>query len=253
MAQDVLTIAEAFVREHIGEFHERRLEKLESLKLHGLLRRKNPYLFRAKNLTTGEAIVRPLLDAYLSSQEETLFGNFLEQLAIHICEQAYGGRKSAAQGIDIEFERSGVRYLLAVKSGPNWGNSAQIRKMREDFKAARRILRTSGARVAVEAINGCCYGRIERDYGDYRKLCGQAFWRFISGDDELYIRIIEPLGHDAKRRNDSFEQAYARVVNLFTRQFLDEFCKPTGEVDWPRLVAFVCATQKTDASSQPAG
>ena len=48
----------------------------------------------------------------------------------------------------------------------------------------------------IVAVNGCCYGRDNKpDKGEYYKYCGQVFWEFISGDDELYRDIIEPLGH----------------------------------------------------------
>ncbi|MCL6511217.1 MAG: hypothetical protein K6U78_11050 [Anaerolineae bacterium] len=36
--------------------------------------KKNPYLYRAKDIQTAEPLVRNILDAYLSSQEEGMFG-----------------------------------------------------------------------------------------------------------------------------------------------------------------------------------
>lgn len=51
------------------------------------------------------------------------------------------------------------------------------------------------------AVNGCCYGRDKHpDKGDYFKYCGQSFWEFISGYEDLYTGIIEPLGHKAKEK-----------------------------------------------------
>jgi hypothetical protein len=85
-----------------------------------------------------------------------MFGGFLEGLAIHVNSIAYSGRKSSADGIDLEFERDGTYYIVAIKSGPNWGNSRQISKMRDDFNKAKRILRTNAARRNIEAVNGCC-------------------------------------------------------------------------------------------------
>ncbi|HPK53898.1 MAG TPA: PmeII family type II restriction endonuclease, partial [Smithellaceae bacterium] len=36
-----------------------------------------------------------------------------------------------------------------------------------------------------------CYGKDSNpDKGDYLKLCGQIFWEFISGDENLYTDII---------------------------------------------------------------
>lgn len=108
-----------YVEKHIGTFHRRRQEKLEGLKLKTILKRKNPYLFKAKNILTSQDLVKGLLDAFLSSQEETIFGEFLEGLAIFINEKVYGGYKSSAEGIDLEFEKDDVHYIVTIKSGPN--------------------------------------------------------------------------------------------------------------------------------------
>lgn len=228
-----------YIENHIQEFHKRRLESLSKLKLNEILKRKNPYLYKAKNITTAHDLVKGILDAYLSSQEEGLFGDFLEGLAVYICGKVYNGRKSSAEGIDLEFEQGGVAYIVSIKSGPNWGNSRQVAKMKDDFNKAKRILRTSGRNHQIEAVNGCCYGREKvEDKGGYLKLCGQSFWRFISGQDTLYTEIIEPLGHKAKERNDLFTKEYSKTVNLFTHQFIEEFCSPQGEINWLKLVEF---------------
>lgn len=89
---------EAFVEENIPAFHQNRIEKLKRLKLKTILKRKNPYLFKVKNITIAGDFIKTILDAYLSSQEETLFGGFLEELARFICHSVYGGQKSAAEG-----------------------------------------------------------------------------------------------------------------------------------------------------------
>lgn len=69
----------------IGDFHEKRLSSLDSLKLQNVLKRKNPYLFKAKHVLTSEEIIKGLVDAHISSNEETIFGDWLEGLAIHDC------------------------------------------------------------------------------------------------------------------------------------------------------------------------
>jgi len=227
-----------FVEGHIGEFHERRVESLQGLKLTQVLKRKNPYLFKAKYINDAHDLVKLLLDAHLSSQEETIFGEFLEKLAIFVCGKVFDGRKSSAEGIDLEFTRDGVLYIVSVKSGPNWGNSSQIKRMVENFKQARRILRTSNNKANIQAVNGCCYGQENQpDKGDYLKLCGQTFWEFISGNECLFIDIIEPLGYRAKERNEAFQAEYGRILNLFTRQFTDDFCVD-GRITWETLVLF---------------
>jgi len=96
-----------YVEENIGTFHQKRIDRLNELKLNTVLKKKNPYLFKAKHLLTSEKIVRSLTDAFISSNEETIFGDWLEGLAIFINNQVYGGWKSGINGIDLEFDKDG--------------------------------------------------------------------------------------------------------------------------------------------------
>ncbi len=225
-----------YVAGNIGGFHTAKLSGLAKLELKKILLRKNPYLFKAKNVLTSEALVKQLLDAHLSSQEETIFGGFLESIAIFICGKVYHGHKSAAEGIDLEFIKDEVKYIVAIKSGPNWGNSSQIARMKTNFKQAKRVLGTNTSKMNIVAVNGCCYGRDKTpDKGEYLKYCGQEFWEFISGDPDLYTEIIEPLGYKAKEKNEEFEKQYATWINRFTSEFSSEFC-PDGVINWQKLV-----------------
>ena len=224
-----------FVDENIGSFHEAKLKKIKELKLNQVLKKKNPYLFKAKNVGTSEAFIRNVVDAHLSSQEETMFGNFLEALAQFVCEKIYGGHKSPGENLDLDFTRDGIRYFVSIKSGPNWGNSSQIRDMKTAFKKARKITKDRN----IICVNGCCYGRIQNENkGDYIKKCGQSFWDFITGDSDFYKKIIEPLGHKAKERNEEFMNEYSMLINRFSKQFMDIFCKENGQIDWEKLVEF---------------
>ncbi len=228
-----------FIEPNIQQFHSRRLENLLALQLKKILSRKNPYLFKAKNQNTAHDLVKTILDAHLSSQEEGIFGGFLEELAVFICGRVYRGKKSSTEGIDLEFEKDGTSYLVSIKSGPNWGNSRQIARMKDDFRRAKRIRGTNTKGIRAVAVNGCCYGKDDNpDKGDYLKFCGQRFWEFISGDENLYTDIIEPLGHKAKEKNEQFQVEYAKVINKFTLEFSKEYCSPDGSILWTKLVRF---------------
>lgn len=235
-----LVSIEKYVEENIGEFHSKRLKSLESLKLNKILSRKNPYLFKAKNVLTSEQIIKGILDAHISSNEETIFGDWLEGLAIFINSQTFGGWKSGIPGIDLEFDDSKRRYIVTIKSGPNWGNNSQTQKMISDFQSAIRTLRTSNSKLNIIAVNGCCYGKDNNPdkKGIYYKYCGQTFWEFISGDKNLYTKLIKPLGYKAKEKNEEYDQSYAKVINRFTRDFSQQFCSSDGAIDWIKLVKF---------------
>lgn len=234
-----------YVEENIGIFHQKRIDSLNRLKLKAVLKRKNPYLFKAKYILTAEQIIRGLTDAHISSSEEGIFGDWLEGLAIFINQEVFGGWKSGITGIDLEFDKDNIRYIVTIKSGPNWGNSSQIAKMKSDFKTAQKTLRTSNSGIIVNSVNGCCYGIDNKpDKGDYFKFCGQVFWEFISGNSDLYKEIIEPLGYRAKQRNDEFVHSYSQMINKFTRDFANEFCLDNGDIDWNKLVEFNSGKKK---------
>ena len=234
-----------FIEKNIPAFHQRRLESLVGLKLDEVLMRKNPYLFKAKNVNSAGELVKGILDAHLSSQEETVFGAFLENVAIHACSIALKGLKSGIEGIDLEFTKDNIRYIVSIKSGPKWANSSQLKKMKENFRKAKMVLRQNGAVKNVIAVNGCCYGRDNKpDKGDYFKYCGERFWTLVSGDDSLFIDLIEPLGHKAKQRNEEFQVEYDKATNRFTKLFIEEYCLQDGSVNWEKIVRLSSAKDK---------
>ena len=111
--------------------------------------------------------------------------------------------------------------------------------MKENFEKAKRVLRTSGNKNDnIISINGCCYGIDNNpDKGSYFKYCGQAFWELISGDIDLYMRIIEPLGYKAKERNEEFNHEYARIINGLVNGFISKFCI-NGNINWRMLLEY---------------
>lgn len=233
----------------IQPFYRIRLERLEAAKLSEIARRKNPYLFKAKNIETAGDLTKGLLDAFLSSQEETIFGDLMENLAIHICSQVFGGYK-AEQGkyrsIDLIFSRDGKMYIVGIKSGPNWGNSDQVNIMKKNFKKAKALLRISGEKNKnIIAVNGCMYGKdnvphkVSKDPDlSYYKFCGQAFWELVSGDDELYKKIIQPLDKEAKKRDETFKKLYVEKINEMTKDVVSLFYRGNN-LDWDKIIEYV--------------
>lgn len=232
-------------REVITPFYSKRIENLKSLKLTNVLKRKNPYLFKAKNIELAGDLVKGIIDAFLSSQEETIFGNLLEGFAVYISSRLYGGFKSEFKSVDLEFERNGIYYIVGIKSGIHWGNSDQVAKMRDDFKLAKNLLKQRGISVEIQAVNGCIYGK-ERSplktntdpEKNYYKYAGQDFWQFISDDNNLYREIISPIDHEARQKDETFKKAYVAKVNEMTQDFMEQFMT-ANQIDWIKLIDFV--------------
>ncbi len=231
---------EKYVEENISLFHKRRLEFVEAKVEFGkILEQKNPYLFKAKNILTAQELVKGFLDAFLQSQEEGLFGIFLEGLAIFVTDKVYGARKTDLVGMDLEFIKDDVIYVIEIKAGWNWGNASQIKQLKINAKNAKEK-RERETGKSVKVLNGCCFGKKKNknpEIDGYQKICGQEFWHLISNDEEFYIQIVEPIGFRAKEKNEEFQEAYAVLINKFTLEFAVKFCDD-GKINWERLLQF---------------
>ena len=236
-----LSEVQKYAEEHIAEFHKLRLESVsQKIDFNKLLEQKNPYLFKAKNILTAHDLMKGFVDAFLQSQEETLFGNFLEGLAIFVCNEVFGAEKlDKGTGMDFMFEKDKIIYVVECKAGWNWGNSSQIKQLKLNAKNIKNKLEKSTKKKII-VVNGCCFGKKKNtnpEKDGYYKMCGQDFWYLISNDDELYIKIIEPIGHKAKQKNEDFYIAYATLINKFTLEFAKKF-SDKGVLNWQKLLEF---------------
>ena len=234
-----LKLVNQYVNENIVDFHQRKLKSLSELKLEKLLT-KNPYLFRAKNITTPGELIDDLLNAFLSSSEEKFFGDFLEGLAVFVAEQTSGGHKSTAQGVDLEFINNATHYVISIKSGPSWGNSSQQDKLEQDLKTAVARLKQSHRSLNIQPVLGICYGKTKTAFlRGYMKIVGQNFWHLISENPNLYTDIVGPVGYQSKKHNDDFLLQRGGIASLLTNELFQQFCDhSTGLIDWVKLIQF---------------
>ena len=238
-ALDRQALAE-FANQEIVRFHAARLACLEKLSLDRVLKKKESrYLFGPKNVITSPELVHAMLNAFLSLSEEKMFGDFLQRLAIFVSAQTDGGTKSSAEGVDLEFDRSGTRYLVSIKLVANWGNRCQYRALEAHFRNAIAVQRQADHTLRIQAVLGICYGKsTTADKGVYVRYTGQSFWHFLSGDPNLYPDIIQPIDCRASEHNDGLDDKKAALENRFTAQFIDRFCDSSWDIDWARLVEF---------------
>jgi Type II restriction endonuclease EcoO109I len=230
---------ENWVNQTFGAFHNVRLDSLRKLQLNQLLF-KNPYLLRAQNITSVSSLITGFLDAFLSSSEEKLFGDFLEHLAVYVAGITCGGQKSTSIGVDLDFTNEGTRYIVSVKSGTNWGNSAQHRDLTQNLQDAAAIVKQGNPKANVTTVLGICYGNTHTSIlNGYKKVVGQNFWCLISGNRDLYKEIIVPIGYGAKEHNDEFQNAKDALVNKMTIEFGLQYCDADGYIDWAKLVEHV--------------
>lgn len=233
MSQLQLTVETA-----IDLFYQRRIEKLNSLNLWQVLKRKNPYLFQVYGFDTAQDIVESILSAFMSSSEETMFGQiFFEEVALI----ASGGHKSSADSIDVEVHDINTIKLYAVKSGTSVFNAQSRQRQEQAFQEA--INRLRGQVKTVEPIIGYAYGtKKSRDSAkarNYKELAGKDFWYDITGNPNFYLELVDFIGTIPKKYAREYQKSYSAAVNRLSKELLDRFCNDEGLIDWKKLVKAV--------------
>lgn len=220
-------------------FYGTLIDKIDGLNIQKVMKRKNPYLYRAKAMQSASEIVESVLTAFVSSSEETIFGNcFFEPIAI----AASGGNKALAEGIDIMIQNNETNTIsaIAVKSGPSVFNADSKKRQEQNFMAASKLAQQAKARY--EAYIGYCYGK-KKESGRgklkmYQELAGKMFWTELTGDADFYKKIIKYMGVMPEQYVAEYKESYNKASNRLVREFSNSFCKEDGSIDWEKLVEF---------------
>lgn len=221
----------------LDAFYSSLIAKVNSLNIKSIMKRKNPYLFRAKAMNGAAQIVDAILAAFISSSEETIFGNvFFEPIA---CAAAQG-QKALAEGVDIMVERDNTIYAIAVKSGTSVFNADSRKKQEQNFMAASKLAQQAKKRFV--AMIGYSYGKKKASSRGlpkfYSELAGKEFWTELTGDEEFYIKLIRLMDRLPEKYVEDFDEAYQKAANRLVKEFTIEFCYDDGGIDWEKLVRF---------------
>lgn len=225
----------------LDAFYSSLISKVNALNVKQVMKRKNPYLFRAKSMNGAAQIVDVIMAAFVSSSEETIFGNvFFEPIAT----VAAQGQKALAEGVDIMVERDNTIYAIAVKSGTSVFNADSRKKQEQNFMAASKLAQQAKKRFVP--IVGYGYGKKKPSAKAlpkfYQELAGQDFWTELTGDDQFYIKLIRLMDKLPEKYVEDFDTAYQRAANRLVKEFTIEFCLEDGTIDWEKLVKFNSGT-----------
>lgn len=203
------------------------LAKLRSRGVVELLARKNPYLYRASGIVRCDELVERAFLDYVSSSTETLFGNFLERVALLMS----GGYKSATKGVDIERRSDTKAELYVIKSGPAAFNAGSRRDAERALDEAAKRLAPVGTQV--EKFIAFAYGRKQTGYvrGIFI-LSSSEFWTRITGIEDFHIRLLDICGRLAPLYRADLDAAKERLM----KEARGLYCNPNGEIDWQRVL-----------------
>lgn len=196
----------------LDNFYNSLITKIDSLNINTVIKRKNPYLFRAKAMNGAAQIVDAILAAFVSSSEETIFGNvFFEPIAL----AASNGQKALAEGVDIMVEKENTIFAIAVKSGTSVFNADSRKKQEQNFMAANKLAQQAKKRFVP--IVGYGYGKKKTTNRGlpkfYLELAGKEFWKELTGDDEFYIKLMRFMDKLPEKYVEDFDIAYHKAAN----------------------------------------
>lgn len=225
------------IAECLAHFYKRRLTIIRELNLKKIIRRKNPYLFKALATEKAADIVEQVLLAYLSASDETIFGNcFFEPIAIAVSE----GTVAPAAGVDFAKESKTTYTAYAMKSGPYIFNSSQKLRQSDEFNELRK--RLYKLHKQFDPVLAAGYGRTNQlptKKRPYRVSSGQSFWKEITGDSDFYLKIIALMKDYPAAHKALYRPEWDAAVNRLTIEFANEFCLSDGHIDWEKLTKFV--------------
>jgi len=233
---------ESLIKKCLNDFYQRRFDTLKKLNLRKVLRRKNPYLFKALGTEQASEIVKKVLEAYISSSDETIFGDaYFEQIALKLPRIVV----SDAKGVDLTLEEKEVYHAYALKSGPNPFNSSQKERQNTEFLELKS--RLMKLHKQFDPVLAYAYGRKNKASSGkyvYRQSSGQKFWSELTGDDKFYLKLITLMKDEPLKRIDEYKSDWDATINKFTKEFMEDFCFPDGHIDWEKLTKFVSAIER---------
>jgi hypothetical protein len=228
---------EALIKKCLNDFYKRRFETLKNLRLRQVLKRKNPYLFKALGTEQASEIVQKILEAYISSSDETIFGDaYFDQIARSLP----GIVVSDAKGIDLIVEEEKAIHAYALKSGPYPFSSSQKERQNTEFLELKQ--RLMKLQKQFDPVLAYAYGRKNKPSSGkriYRENSGQEFWKEITGDDDFYLKLIRLMREEPLKRKDEYKSEWDAVINRFEKEFIKDFCFKDGHVDWEKLTQYV--------------
>jgi hypothetical protein len=186
-----------------------------------LLSKCNPYEL-VVNCDTIESVVDFIMSNHKQTSSKTIWGNYLELIAVKICSLTFNGFKSKEQCIDLEWTIDGKNQYRGWKSSPKWCNADQKRAVNNKEKSMKNGENFGSFKVLTS------YGKTTKrtTTNSFVQLSGQDAWEEISNDNELYNKIMVGVELNRNIIGQFLENIYIsdrdKSIDWFTTNFTNE-------------------------------
>jgi hypothetical protein len=211
-----------------------RLVSRKEISFPKLLSKCNPYEL-AVNCQTVESLVEFIMSSHKQTSSQTIWGNYLESIAVKVCEKNLGGFKSKEECTDLEWNDNGKKHYRGWKSSPNWCNADQKRAvntkensmtMNEDF-GSFKVLTSYGKTSKRRKNEG------------FVQLSGQDAWQEISGDEELHNKVMVGVRLNSKIIRQFLENIYISDRDKSVRWVTNNFTNEDNTINFIKINNYV--------------
>lgn len=228
-----------YTKQMVKSYNTVMASKLDNIDWQDLVNGCNPQQMAAQGIRTPRQLVVTSLRKYIAISEATVFGN---NVVDPLAKAAAALRKgvtceySDTRGTDIIVETPTDHKSIAIKSGPRVFNSAGAKQQGLEFtEQRRRFLSHRGVSKNFEGIVIYSYGRVKsRLNNNFRQVAGKEAWEELSGDPELYLKLIGWIEKAAN--NNEFKKRFNAAVRRILAEF--PFITSDGRVDYVALTRY---------------
>ncbi len=205
-------------------------EKLASMTMKELVKRKNPYLYRATGVETCDEYVQRAFSEYIAGMRGNFFGLFFESVAQILS----GGTKPDGTGeIDLEVQKDGEMLLYVIKSGASGHNASSLKKALDDLSAVSGSFEARNIRAHKNIAYA--YGRHGEHVDDgVRKMASKDFWAEMSGDADFYVKLLDVAAALSPMFQADMESPYERLL----AEAHELFCEGDA-IRWDKVIRLV--------------
>jgi hypothetical protein len=216
-----------------------RLVSRKEISFPKLLSKCNPYELSV-NCKTVENVVDFIMGSHKQTSSQTIWGNYLESIAVKICEKNLNGFKSKEECTDLEWNVDEKKHYRGWKSSPKWCNADQKRavntkenslSMNKDF-GSFKVLTSYGKTANRRKNNG------------FVQLSGQDAWQEISGDKELYNKVMIGVQLNDKIIRQFLENIYISDMDKSIKWFIQNFTNKDKTINFIKVNNYVSSRNK---------
>jgi hypothetical protein len=203
-----------------------------------LLSKTNPYdVIKCK---TSQEIVEFIMAMHIQTSRQTIMGNYLELIALKICDLKLNGFKSKEECTDIEWDSDGKKHYRGWKSSPKWANADQKRvvntklkelETNEDF-GSFKVLTSYGKTTKKKTTKG------------FLQLSGQDSWEEISGDSNVHNKVMVSMSKNSETIELFLKNLYNSDISKAVEWINNNFTNVDNTINFIKINDYVSSRNK---------